>query len=217
MSQLDYVVLKKFEDLAEKAKRIHATQQISDIAAVVDPQKFHEWSTLALSLLQKLFGEESAHYQNFHAIYSKIINIPYKESFDNCRAILQAAREEYEGGGEFDLKAYLDHAVLDFLAKRSISLMKDGEKEAACILTAVLLDSALRQLCQHKHLPEGPVEQMNEALFKAGAYQIGSRQRITDWWCMKEDVARGFANNYSAAEIEEMLRGVQKFIDKMVG
>jgi len=214
MPLLDYTTLKKFEDLDEKAKRIHATQQISDIAAVVDATKFQEWATSALSLLQKLYGETSPHYLNFNAIYSKIISIPYKESFDNCRAILQGAREEYEGGGNFQLKDYLERAVLEYLAARSSELLNAGEKEAACVLATVLLESALKQLCVMKGTPEGSIEQMNDALCKAGAYQVGMRQRIMDWRCMKDDMVHGHGDKYRSTDVEEMLRVVQRFIGK---
>src|SRR4051794_13390860 len=116
MLKLDATIQKKFEELAEKGKKVNASQQVTDIAASVDSKKFQEWATAVLNLLQKVFGEKSHFYRNFQVIYSKIINIAYKESFDNCRAIFLAAREEYEGGGLSDIRLFLDHAVLEFLA-----------------------------------------------------------------------------------------------------
>jgi len=214
MLKLDATIQKKFEELAEKGKKVNASQQVTDIAAFVDSKKFQEWATSALNLLQKVFGEKSLYYLNFQAIYSKIINIAYKESFDNCRAIFQAAREEYEAGGLSEIKLFLDHAVLEFLAAKTAEFLRREEKETACILAAVLLEQALQYLCSRKGIPEGNLEQMNEALYKAKVYLVGTHQRIKDWYYMKEDFLQCHGAKYGTADVDDMLRGVQRFIAK---
>ena len=214
MLKLDAAIQKKFEELAEKGKKVNASQQVTDIAACVDSKKFQEWATSALNLLQKVFGEKSTYYRNFQAIYSKIINIAYKESFDNCRAILQSAREEYEAGGLNEIKHFLDHAVLEYLSARSAEFLRRGEKQTACILASVLLEQALLYLCKSKGLAEGSLEEMNEALYKAKAYQVGNQQKIKDWYYMKEDFVQCHGDRYGTADVDAMLRGVQRFIAK---
>jgi hypothetical protein len=214
MQKLDSMITKKFEELAEKGKKVNASQQVTDVAAVVDSKKFQDWANSALVLLQKVFGEKSVYYRNFQAIYSKIINIPYKESFDNCRAILQSAREEYEKGGLSEIKLFLDQAVLEYLAESTADFLRRGEKETACILATVLLESALRHLCNKKGIPAESLEQMNDALYRAGVYLVGTQQRIKDWCCMKEDFVRCEGDKYRTADVDEMLRGVKRFIAK---
>ena len=214
MQKLDTTIMNKFDELAEKGKLVSASQQVTDIASVVDSGKFQEWATASLSLLQRVFGEKSPFYLTFRGIHSKIINIAYQESFDNCRAILQSAREEYQGGGLCDLRLFLDYAVLEYLAASTADFLRRGEKETACILAAVLLENALRHLCARKGVAPGPPEQMNDALYKAGAYLVGTQQRIKDWSCMKEDFIQGYGEKYRAAEVDDMLRGVMRFIGK---
>lgn len=214
MLKLDATIQKKFEELADKAKKVNSSQQVTDVAAFVDSKKFQEWATAALNLLQKVFGEKSLYYLNFQAIYSKIINIAYKESFDNCRAIFQAAREEYESGGLSEIKLFLDHAVLEHLAASTGEYLRRGEKETACILAFVLLERAMRHLCQRKGIPEGSVEEMNEALYQAKAYLVGTQQRVKDWCYMKQDFVQGKGDKYKTAEVDDMLRGVQRLIAK---
>jgi hypothetical protein len=142
------------------------------------------------------------------------MNIVYKETFDNCRAVLQSAREEYEKGGLSEIKVFLDHAVVQFLAGKTSEFLRRGEKETACILASVLLQHALQYLCRRKGIAEGAVEEMNEALYQAKAYQVGTYQRIKDWWYMKEDFISGHGDKYGMGDIDGMLRGVQKFIAK---
>jgi len=214
MKQLDAMVLGRFDELADKAKEVRSTLQVTDIAASVDHRKFQEWATSCLNLLQRVFGERSAHYRNFHAVYSKIINIAYQESFDKCRAIMQAAREDFQAGYQFELQGFLSYAVLEYLAKRSREFMRRGEKETACVLAGVLLESALKELCKRKGLPEQGVAQMNENLYKKGVYRVGVRQRVTDWCCMWEDMLRCYGDKYRMIDIEEMLRGVERFIER---
>lgn len=214
MLKLDSMIVRKFDELADKAKKVNSSQLITDIAATVDSKKFQEWATAASSLLQQVFGENSSYYRNFQAVHSKILNIVYKENFDNCRAILQSARDEYEAGGFTEVKLFLDHAVLEYLAEKTAEFLRRGEKETACIMASVLLESALQHLCNRKGLPDGTVEQMNEALYQAKAYQVGTHQRIKDWCYMKEDFITGHGDKYKTAEVDEMLRGVQRFIAK---
>ena len=215
MLKLDAVIMDKFQELAEKAKKVNASQQVSDIAALVDSKKFQDWANSAMNLLQKVFGEESVYYSNFQSIYGKIINITYKENFDNCRAIVQAAREEYEqGGGLSQVELFLDYAVLEFLAGKTADLLHRGDKETACILATVLLEQGLQHLCRMKGVAEGSLEEMNEALYKAKAYQVGTQQRIKDWCYMKEDFVQCKADKYGTADVDDMLRGVQRFLAK---
>jgi hypothetical protein len=217
MLKLETAIIAKFDDLADKAKKVSASQQVTDVAAFVDSRKFQDWATSSLSLLQKVFGENSTYHLNFQGIYSKIINIAYKESFDRCRAIVQAAREEYEGGGLTDIALFLDHAVLEFLAGKTSEYLRREEKETACLLAMVLLEHALLKICRDKGIAGGSVDEMNEALHQQKAYQIGTYQRIQDWCYMKEDFRHCDGEKYKTAEVEEMLRGVQKFISRELG
>lgn len=217
MLELDTMIVKKFDEVADKAKKVNASQQVTDVAAFVDSKKFQDWATSAQSLLQKVFGEKSSYYQNFQGIYSKIINIAYKESFDRCRAIVQAAREEYEKGGLTEIKLFLDHAVLEFLAEKTSEYLRREEKETACLLAMVLLEQSLLKLCSMKKVAGESVQEMNEALYQEKAYNIGTYQRITDWCYMKEDFRQCQGDKYSTAEVDEMLRGVQKFISRELG
>lgn len=181
MLKLDHTVTRKFDELAEKAKKVSSSQLINDIAATVDSKLFQDWANSALSLLQQIFGEESTYYRNVQSIYSKIINITYKKSFDNCRAVVQSARTEYEQSGLTDIRLFLDHAALEYLGGRTSELLKRCDKHTACILASVLLEQTLMLICSNKGMPTGSTEEMNEALYQAKAHQVGTYQRVKDW------------------------------------
>ena len=217
MLKLDYTITRKFEELAEKGKKVNSSQQINDIAAIVDSKLFQDWANSALSLLQHVFGEQSAYYRNFQAIYTKIINITYKENFDSCRAIVQSARDEYEKGGLSEIGLFLDQAVLEYLGGRTTDYLRRGDLATACILASVLLEQALMLVCGSRSVATGSVADMNEALYQAKAYQVGTYQRIKDWGYMKDDFVTGQGERYRTADVEEMLRAVQKFIVKEIG
>lgn len=217
MLKLDYTVSRKFDELAEKAKKVSSSQLINDIAATVDSKLFQDWANSALSLLQQIFGEESAYYRNFQSIYAKIINITYKESFDNCRAIVQSAREEYERGGLTEVRLFLDNAVLEYLGGRTSEFLKRGDNHTACILASVLLEQALMLICGNKGIAVGSTDDMNEALYQAKAYQVGTYQRVKDWCYMKADFLSGQGERYRTADVDGMLRGVQRLIAKEIG
>ena len=210
--KLDRMVIKRFEELAAKAKEVDATVLINDTSAVVDSKKFQEWATEAMNLLQRVFGGDSVHYQNFDAIYSKIINIAYLESFNTCKGILKAAQEDYEGGNTFELHDHLHEAVLKYVSNEALELLRTGQKEAACILSVVALESALKELCDRAGLPVGGHDEMNKGLYKAGVYSIGTQQRVSDWGCIRDDILRGLSDQYSVSDVDVMLRGIERFV-----
>lgn len=59
--------------------------------------------TNVLNLLQRTFGETSVHYRHFAEHYGKFSE--WESEFEDCRSIFVAAREDYEGGYLFNVRA----------------------------------------------------------------------------------------------------------------
>jgi hypothetical protein len=101
--KMDELIKQRFTELSEKANNGIVYQ--SRDGGEVNYEKFHEWSTSVLNLLQRSFGEDSPHYQNFSERYKAFNGYVYQ--FEICRGIFCAAKADYEGGYFFTFRSLI--------------------------------------------------------------------------------------------------------------
>lgn len=212
--KLDKVVVKRFDELMAKAKAVEATTMVTDVSATVDSAKYHEWASAAQSLLERVFGEKSAYCRNFQAINSKIIYIAYMEPFENCRGIFKAAKEAYEGGELSELQLLVAAEVFAAFSEQAKQQLKEGCKEAACIVAGVALQTALQHLCARERIHDGKLDIMNADLCKTGIYDVHMQKQITAWGALRNKALQGDWTAYSASDVEEMIKGIDRFIEE---
>ena len=76
--KIDKLIAKRFDELDEKAQAVYETCEpdfVSEKGIVyrtISSSEFQEWSTSVMNLLQRAFGEESVHFQNFSENYRKL-------------------------------------------------------------------------------------------------------------------------------------------------
>src|SRR5689334_16006996 len=99
--KIDSLVRQRFQELEQKAEEILAKKEFSFQSQegvkyyVVNVSDFKGWITSALSLLYRVLGEDSVHYRNLYEHYQNIRE--YESVFNDSKAILRAAKEDYEG------------------------------------------------------------------------------------------------------------------------
>ncbi len=202
----DQLINKRFEELLKKAEDIADTES----EEAVDTEKFHEWGTSVLSLINRIFGEDSDHYKNFKKFYDKFDG--YADSFKDCRGILIAAKEDHERGYIFNLKSLVNAEVLSNLLEQAEELLKANYKDPACIVAGVSLETALKDLCNRNGISIGKLDRMNADLCKAEIYNLGMQKQITTWADRRNNAAHGNWGAYTSDDIEDMIKGVKRFV-----
>lgn len=216
--KLDQLVLKRFDELSQKAKEIGSAIKQTGLTIVatnapvyyVDEGKFYEWATSVLNLLQRAFGIESVHYVSFDKHLNNFRG--RLTEFERCRAIFIAAKEDYEGGYLFNLKSLVSAEVIDDILGQGEELLRAGYKDAACVVAGVTLETALKRLCTNQGMAHGKLDKMNADLCKAGLYNVGMQKQITAWADRRNKAAHGEWDQYTAADVEDMIRGANRFI-----
>lgn len=214
--EIDERIRQRFEELAAKAKKVNASTQVVDVAAYVDGEKFQEWATAALNLLRNVFGEGSVHFRNLQELYAKFIHIAYKESFDRCLAIVQAAREDYEGGYLFNLQQKVNRQLYADILQGAAALEEAGNREAAWVLAVVPLEAVIRELAGAQGLPAAKSTLQNAALLRAGVYDLGMKARIAGWLERRDALLTEERVRLTADELQEMLREIGRFIEEYI-
>jgi HEPN domain-containing protein len=214
---LDKLALKRFEELEQRAKVIAENDREFDFQSVegknyynIKYASFQGWATNALNLLQRVFGEDSIHYQHLNDHYKSWSGS--ESSFEACRAIFQAAREDYEGGYIFKLRGLIQAEVFDNMLEQATELLNAGYKDPACVVAGVALETTLKELCEQNSIPHAKVDKMNADLCKAGIYNMAMQKQVTAWAERRNKSAHGDPSASSKADVEEMIRGVERVI-----
>jgi hypothetical protein len=177
----DKLVMSRFEELKQKADSILANKKLdftSDEGVPyykVDVPAFMAWATSTLSLLQRVFGENSIHYRHFEETYRS--DHEYESSMRECNAILQAAQEDYQGGYLFQVRGLIQAEVFDSVLELASELLQSGYKDPACVVAGVALETALKELCTRKSIDLNKLDRMNADLAKAGVYNVGMQNK----------------------------------------
>lgn len=207
--KMDELIKQRFSELSEKANNGIAYQVRE--RDKVDYEKFHEWCTSVLNLLQRSFGEDNPHYRNFSDQYKAFNGYLYQ--FEVCRGIFRAAKNDYEGGYLFNFRSLIKAEVLsDDILDQAKELLDTGYKDPACVLAGVALEIALKEMCTKSGIPQSKLDKMNTDLCKAGKYNMAKQKQITAWADLRNKAAHGEWSDYNQADVSDFINGVERFI-----
>lgn len=214
--QIDQIIIKRFQELEAKAQTVSDLREFdfqSDEGKqyfTIPYAAFAGWGTNVLNLLQRAFGEDSVHFQNFQQQYRSFQK--WESDFETCKSIFLSAKEDYEGGYLFSLRSLIKAEVLDDAFEQAKELLTSGYKDPACILAGVSLEVALKDLCSRHGIAIAKLDKMNSDLAKAGIYNLAKQKQITAWADLRNKSAHGDWGAYNAADTEDMIKGVERFV-----
>jgi hypothetical protein len=214
--KLNTKITRRFGELQKKADEIlenQTSERIYDsIYRKVDPASVRGWGTSVLSLFQTVFGEDRAHYRNFHEVFSNRQFIEDTSQFELLLAVFQAAREDYEGGYLFDVRTLAKAEVMvDVLGQADI-MKNAGYFDVACIMAGVALELAVKEICTRENIPPASFNRMNEELWKLGIYNQAKWEQLKTWYTRRSEPAHGNMGQSTPQETDEMIRGINGFI-----
>ena len=214
--RLDPIIQRRFEELTAKAEALSA-QRIFEMKSdsgeeyfKIPSPGFHEWTTNVQNLLARTFGQDSIHYQNFSRRVHDFGG--WESTFEDCRAILKASREDYEGGYLFDVRALAKAEVLSDALSQAKHLLDADYKDPACVLARVALEVALKEVSDKHGIAHGKLDTMNADLCKAGVYNMAKQKQVTAWADIGNKAAHGQWNEYNANDARAMVDGVEGII-----
>lgn len=215
--QIDDLIKKRFAELEAKANAVSNSKEFA-FQSLDDGKRFYRiprpifmaWGLNVLNLLKRSFGESSIHYRQFSEHYTSFRE--YESEFEECLALFLAAREDYEGGYLFDVRALVKAEVLADGLEQATELLNAGYKDPACVLAGVALEISLKELCDRASIAHGKLDKMNTEICRIGVYNIAKQKQITAWADLRNKAAHGDWNAYSQADVKDFLEGVKRFI-----
>lgn len=211
--RLDPLISRRFEELTTKAEAVSKSRKPDGFGGSqfsVSSSLFKEWATNALSLLDKSFGRESIHFTNLAKLYDHFAG--WETQFEDSRSIFKAAREDYDGGYLFTVRALVKAEVLSDAFEQARELLKNGYKDPAVILCRVALEVTLKELCDKNGITPTSLNRMNEDLSKTGVYNMAKQKQVTAWAQIGNDAAHGRWDKYNNSDAQAMLDGVEALV-----
>lgn len=213
---LDSLILKRLTELTTKGDVILQTKEY-DFTSQEGKQYFRVnspevkgWGTSVLNLLQRAFGESSAHYTRFEKHFSEYDS--WESSFREMQAILAAAKEDYEGGYLFNLRGLVKAEVLTDATEQADALLAAGYKDPACVVAGIALEVAIKEISSRNGVALGKLDRMNADLSKVGVYNVAKQKQITAWADLRNKAAHGDWGAYNEEDVRDMLVGVERFL-----
>jgi len=148
---------RRFEELDEQASQLESSKKVLQREIIgtgefIDSYLLLSWKVKVRNLLSKLCGEDSQYFKQFerkengHTTYGM---------FKAFKAVFLAAKEDFEGGYLSSIKTLVQAEVFDSQLEQANELFSSGYYTAAAVIAGVVLETALRELCDRSGIPHG--------------------------------------------------------------
>jgi len=209
---------KRFDELQAQAAEITATQQrkyseYSGSYEEVDPGRLLGWTVKVKNLLVKACGADSEHYRAFVDADEPR---PYEDNvarFSRIHSIFLAAKEDFEGGYLSSVRTLVQAEVFSTELDQARELLLAGYASAAAVISGVVLETSLRELCARYDVAVGKTERMNADLVKAGAYNVLVQKKITALAAIRNSAAHGNFADFKPADVEGMVVDIERLLE----
>ena len=206
----------RFDQLSAQLPHIEATKHTvhSDwgTSEQIDKEAFSEWALKARALVANACGENGQHLKAFlEAEKTQHLETSY-DRLKRLRPLFLAAKDDFQGGYLTSVKNLVQAEVFDSELDQARGLLSSGYKGPAAVVAGVVLETALRDLCDQQGLSHSKLDKMNSDLAKAGIYNKLQQKRITALADIRNNAAHGHWEAFSDHDVEAMIRDVESFL-----
>lgn len=208
--------LQRYEDLNTEAETVltskHYVQNSFGSGEYVDQNILDEWRIKVKNLLSKSCGLDSEHYKEFvtgekpHGFESNL------SQFKRLKAVFNAAKDDFAGGYLISIKSLVQAELFDSELEQAKELLNSGYQLAAAVIAGIVLETALRDLCDRNNIPHGKLDKMNADLAKIGFYNKLQQKRITALADIRNCAAHGKPEEFNQEDVILMISDIERFL-----
>ena len=197
---------RRFEELCKQAEIIDASKRMErseySLAGYrIDQSDFINWTVKVRHLLSSVCGADSQHFTQFVTCEAGNMYITNHEIFLRLKALLLAAKEDYEGGYLNKLKLLVQSEAFDSELEQASELLAAGYTTPAAVVAGVVLETGLREMCLDNSLEIGSLNKMNADLAKAGVYNRLVQKQITALAEIRNSAAHGQTEQFTKDDV----------------
>jgi hypothetical protein len=207
---------RRFDELCKQADQLEASKKRfhTDYASgiTIEPGDLLNWIVKVRHLLSSVCGPNSQHFTLFVAAEKRSVHGTNHDVFLKLRAVLLAAKEDYEGGYLNELRLLVQADLFDSELEQASELLASGYVPAAAVTAGVVLEAGLREMCVDRALPIGNLNKMNADLAKAGVYNKLVQKQITALADIRNSAAHGQSDQFSKDDVASMIKDVHRIL-----
>ncbi len=167
---VDQKILGRLDELIVLGRKVLATRRSPSAGHMtsdfIDVQLANQWLTSCLSLLARVFGDQSAHYLRLKEQFPSYLKWP---NVDQAFGVLLASKDDFESESLFSLKKLVEAELFHEFLEQAEQLLGAGYFQPAAVVAGSILEDGLRKLCNANGvtLPDNPkIDWMNSELAK---------------------------------------------------
>ena len=206
----------RFDQLAQELPGIEAAKKTSNSEfgtyTNVDEEILSTWVVKVKSLISNSCGGDSEHFKAFEkAEECQHMDDSYRQ-LKRMRPVFLAAKDDFQGGYLVSVRSLVQAELFDSELDQARELLASGYKIAAAVVAGVVLETALKDLCNIGSIPLGKLDKMNADLAKAGTYNVLQQKKITALADIRNKAAHGDSQAFNDNDVMEMIRDVESFL-----
>ena len=207
----------RFQGLENEIKEIISNTYRSGDGEYIKEEDFIEWKVKAKNLLVKSCGEDSEHYKEFlknekRSTYGTNLGVAKR-----LMPVFKAAKSDFDGGYLSSVRVLVQAEIFESELDQAEELLKSGYKTASAVIAGIVLETGLRELCDTNTIDHGNLNKMNADLAKAGIYGKLEQKRITTLANIRNSAAHGNPDEFTADDVNDMIRDVERFLANHLG
>ncbi len=215
---MEDIFKKRFNELFQQMENLESTKDqkynsfLNEYKMTIEGTALLEWIVKVKNLLSKACGSTSEHYIIFSENEKRIGFDTHLDIFYRLKAIFIAAKEDYEGGYLRTTRSLIQAEIFESELEQAQELLNSGYLLASAVITGVILESSLRELCSQENINIGKMDKMNSDLAKIGKYNKLQQKRITALADIRNSAAHGNVGNFNKHDVQDMIKDVERFI-----
>lgn len=208
---------RRFDELDKQAAVIDSSKRMRNTswgtsAYYIEQSDLLNWRVKVRHLIVSVCGSDSQHLKLFADHEKGGMYTTNYEVFRELRAVFLAAKEDYEGGYLQSLKHLVQAEVFESELEQASELLSAGYMIAAAVISGVVLETGLREMCADRGIIPGKLDKMNADLARAGVYSRLVQKQITALADIRNSAAHGKVDQFTRDDVFAMIRDVQRIL-----
>lgn len=215
MKKIEEKILQRLADLITKGQQAKGRYIESPPNVLggghIEYTIFHEWKNSSENLLIQVTGNESNYTKNF---IEKTKNA-WISAVDSGIGILQALKSDIEAGFVKDIKELIVAEVFTDFLDMAEHLLNNGYKDPAAFLVGATLEDGLRKIATIHGIAvriSDDIGGLNMKLADKEVYNRLMQKQVQAWKAIRDHADHGKFDQYKKEDVEDMLKGVQRFL-----
>ncbi len=188
----------------------------------IDPEKFVEWRTKAVTLLTLVVPKGHVHWPTAKGLAED----GSYECLRSSVSFLRGIKDDLEKGFLDDIVGAIEAEIACDYMGQAARLLEEGHRGKhdyvpAAVLAGAVLENALRKLCEQQQPPiaqKAPngahktLAPLIDDLKKAGIFNEAKAKQLRAWADIRNLAAHGEFNQFKRTDVEAMLSGISTFL-----